>query len=104
MTDAPPCSSKHGAYRYRTGPEPAGGRFAGGGTSWPQIRVDLLTGAGACCAATGAAAHSTAQARRPNRAVTRVNMGELPTNDVQPLSVLVFRRRLKAGGRNKGLR
>ena len=46
MTDAPPCSSKHGAIRYTTGPEPAGGSARGGGTSWPQMRVELLTGAG----------------------------------------------------------
>src|SRR5256885_6870620 len=91
MTEAPPCSSKHGAIRYTTGPEPAGGRdgvpsmWRGGGTSVPQMRVDVLTGgagstgvcAGGCCARTGAAHSTTNQIS----VFTRVNMKELPTGE-----------------------
>ena len=33
MSEVPPCASKQGPIRYTTGPEPAGGSAAGGGTS-----------------------------------------------------------------------
>src|SRR5882724_10321694 len=95
-----------------TGPDPAGGSDAGGGTSWSQIRGrtvgcagDWATGAGACAAGVGAWARTGAAQKTtiPANFVTRFNMEE-PRNWSVPetLSVLVLRHPLKSSGLRAG--
>src|SRR5581483_7663711 len=63
-----------------TGPEPAGGRFAGGGIGEPQTVVGLLAGAGVpcACASVGSAAAAARSATQVSARTICLRINRIP--------------------------
>ena len=97
-----PCASKHGAIRYTTGPEPAGGSARGGGTGCPQIVAAGGGGrrrwaAGQCCWAPAQPPPTAASQAATILTRNRLNMQRFPDSRARGaaklFTLLDFRRR-----------